>query len=227
MAPAPAQPVAAPSKTTPRRVAPAPRLEENIDDVTALARFTRLKKFVMFETWVIGVLGLLIFLVLPFAHPIDLFYAMNPSNQVMQMVGLDMPNMTNRAILSWSTTSITEVMTMGFGDMDIKLPKQKWRFTPKGWNAYSKAFVLQRIGETFRQSQLVLTTVPSNTPVVVAQGVNAEDTYEWVVQMPIVMTYATNNNVTKQQRGLVTLTIVRVPVEQSPSGVAIANWTIE
>ncbi|MDE2029422.1 MAG: DotI/IcmL/TraM family protein, partial [Alphaproteobacteria bacterium] len=83
-----------------------------------------------------------------------------------------------------------------------------------------------KIGEAFKERQLVLTTVPSDTPVIVAQGVNADNVYQWNVQMPVIMTYATNNNVTSQQRAIVFLSIVRVPAEQSPSGIAIRNWSI-
>jgi intracellular multiplication protein IcmL len=115
-------------------------------------------------------------------------------------------------------------MTMGFGDMDIRLPQQRKRFTPEGWEAFNKAFVAQKIGETFKQSQLVLTTVPSDTPVIIAQGPNAENIYQWIVQMPVIMTYATNNNAMRKERAFVTLTIVRVPADESSAGIAIQSW---
>jgi len=215
------------SQAPPSVIKRAPKKEQPADDASALAQFARLKKLVTLQTIVIGVLALALMLIVPLAQPVYLYYAMNPDKQVMQMVALDMPNMTDRAVLSWATTSITEIMTMGFGDIDVKLPKQKWRFTPKGWKAYDKAFVNQKIGETFRQNQLVLTTVPSNTPVILAQGVNPDQIYQWVVQMPVIMTYATNNNITKQQRGIVTLFIIRVPAEESPSGIAIERWSMD
>ena len=118
-------------------------------------------------------------------------------------------------------------MTMGFGDIDILMPKLRNRFTNKGWEAYVKSFQAMQIRESFKQNQLVLTTVPSNSPVIVEQGTNVEQVYQWSVQMPIIMTYSTNNNVTKKQRSTVTLTIVRVPTEDNPSGIAIRNWDIQ
>jgi intracellular multiplication protein IcmL len=197
-----------------------------LDEKNELERFGRLRKLVSVQTYVIGALVLALVVILPFAQPVYLYYAMNPDQQAMRMVGLSMPNMTNRAVLSWATTSITEIMTMGFGDMDRHLPRQKGRFTDKGWEAYGKAFNNLKIGETFKQSQLVLTTVPSNTPVILSQFVNPEDVYEWVVQMPVIMTYATNNNRTQKQPAIVTLAIVRVPSDVSSSGIAIQNWTM-
>jgi intracellular multiplication protein IcmL len=163
----------------------------------------------------------------PFAQPINLYYAKSPDKILTKMVGLDMPNLTNRAVLAWATTSITEVMTFGFGDMDVRLPKQKTRFTKDGWDSFVKAFVNEKIGQKFKQSQLVLTTAPADTPVIVAQGLNMDNVYQWIVQMPVILTYATNNNVTTKNRNIVTLTLIRVPSEDSVDGIGIDNWVLQ
>ena len=197
-----------------------------LDEKNATLRFNRLKKRVSFQTWTIASLGLALVIILPFARPVYLYYALSPDKTLMRMTGMPMPNMTNRAVLAWATTSITEIMTMGFGDLDVKLPKQRVHFTPAGWEAYMKSFAEQKISEAFKQNQLVLTTVPSDTPVILDQGVNPDNIYQWVVQMPIIMTYATNDNVTSQKRAIVTLVIVRVPAKESAAGIAIQNWIL-
>jgi hypothetical protein len=225
-------PAPVPSKPPPPKAPAAPPLKAlppkgagGGDDLAAMvASFRRLKKRVIFQTWTLAVLAGLLLLLLPFAKTIDIYYAMTPERTVKLLTGLDMPNMTNRAVLSWATTGITEVMTMGFGDIDIRLPQQKKRFTQKGWDAYMETFDAMKIRESFKQSQLVLTTVPSNTPVVVSQGVNLDNAYQWIIQMPIIMNYATNNNVVRRQRATVTLTIVRVPLGENSFGIAIQNW---
>ena len=66
--------------------------------------------------------------------------------------------------------------------------------------------------------------MPSNTPVIMGQGVNIDQIYQWNVEMPIIMTYATNNNVMRKDRAIVSLEIVRVPAEQSSSGIGIKAW---
>jgi hypothetical protein len=221
----PTMPVAAtPKRTTSRQPPPAPDII--IDEKAALERFARLRKLVGIQTWVLTALVATFLIVLPFTQPVYLYYALNPDKQRLQMAGLSMPNMTNRAVLSWAVTSITEIMTLGFGDMDTSLPKQKIRFTDKGWKAFAKAFAAQKIAETFKHSQLVLTTAASNTPVILAQFVNADNVYQWNVQMPVIMTYATNNNVTRRDHAVVALSIVRVPAEKSSAGIAIDNWSL-
>jgi intracellular multiplication protein IcmL len=194
------------------------------EDAAASLPLNRLKRRVVFKAWIIAILGALLTVSIPFAKPIYLYYAITPEKKERPLVGLDMPNMTNRAILSWSIASITEVMTLGFGDIDVMLPKRKPRFTEKGWETFMDAFDSLQVRETFKQSQLVLTTVPSNTPVILAQGVNLENVYQWVVQMPVIMTYATNNNVMRKQRATVMLTIVRIPAEENITGIAIRSW---
>jgi intracellular multiplication protein IcmL len=223
---------ATPSKSAPK-AGPAPAAvrrpasgAELLDEKTAIARFTRLRKLVIVQTWAIAVLCGLLLVTLVITQPIYYYIAQNPETERLQMVGLDVPNMTTRAVLSWSTTSITEIMTMGFGDMDTRLPQQRHSFTKAGWKAFRKAFALQKVGEVFKQSQLVLTTVPSNTPVIVWQGINEDDVYQWVVEMPVIMTYATNNNVMRREKALAVLLIVRVPTEDSSAGIAIENWQL-
>ncbi len=214
-------PVPAPAKTV------SPPHQDSFKERLARAPFAFLKKCVHYQTWAILGLTLVFICLLPFSNGFVRYYAVNPEGKVRALGALTMPNMTDRAILSWATTSITEIMTMGFGDINTRLPRQRTKFTPKGWEAYMKSFEAMKIAEAFQNSQLVLTTVPSNTPVIVVQGVNPENVYQWDVQMPIIMNYATNNNVMKKQNGTVTLSIVRVPVEDNAFGIAIQKWRID
>ena len=71
-----------------------------------------------------------------------------------------------------------------------------------------------------------MTTVPSNTPVIVSKGVDLDNEYKWIVEMPIIETYMTNNNVTSRKKEIVRLTIVRVPSEKNISGIGIKSWKL-
>ncbi|MGE3624026.1 MAG: DotI/IcmL/TraM family protein [Bdellovibrionales bacterium] len=165
-------------------------------------------------------------LIMPFAKPIYHHYARDPAGNILSLSALPMPNMTNRAVISWAVNSVTEIMTFGFGDIIEQLGRQKPRFTPDGWRSFVEAFQKQKVSQAFKEKQIVLTTVPSNTPVIISQGLNKDGQYQWVLQIPVIMTYATNNNVTKPERAVISLTIVRVSTEQSPSGIAIKKWIV-
>lgn len=193
------------------------------------ARLKRIYTIVWCETLAIIGLSLLFVFILPFGNPVYRYYA-KMENQSLEdaqrnrMLPLYMPNLTNRAVLSWAATSISEIMTFGFGDYEIKLKQQKNRFTTPGWSGFVKTFVEKEIGEKFQQRQLVVTTAPADTPVIVSQGENKEHVYEWHVQAPVIITFATNNNITSSTRAIVDLTIIRVPHEHNASGIAINIW---
>lgn len=195
------------------------------DEQPLVSAFKRLRRRVVFQTWTLLVCAAVLIFALPFSETIYLYHAVTPDRRVKPLVGLVMPNMTNDAILSWAATSVTEVLTMGFGDIRDRLPIQRARFTKVGWDAYMKTFQKMEIEKSFKESQLVLTAVPSNPPLIVRQGLHYElQRYQWVVQVPVVMTYATNNNVVRKVNSTVNLTIVRVPVTDTFSGIAIQDW---
>lgn len=194
------------------------------NETKELAAMQRLRRIVYIETCTILALAAFLVVGQPLFESSYLYYALSPQKMVMRLAPLSMPNMTNHAVLAWAASSITELMTLGFGDFESKLISQRKRFTSEGWDAFVHAFLNAKFGETMKRNLLVLTTVPRDTPVIVSQGENERGVYQWVVQMPIIMTYATNNNVTKKDKSTVTLTIVRS--NEGPTGVAIESWMI-
>jgi len=202
------------------------RVDIIVDEEMAHRQYKGLIRLVMNELYAIVVLTAILILSIPFAQPIYQYFALNPEQKTLGLVALEMPNMTNNAVISWTTIAITEIMTMGFGDYESHLKAQRFRFTPEGWDGFAKAFDRQKIGQSFKEHQLVLTTVPSNSPVIVGQGENAQHIYQWNVQMPVIMTFATNNNVTRRTNSVINLTIVRVPTDQNPAGIGIKTWSL-
>ncbi len=186
----------------------------------ALIRRIRIQSFV--------ILGLIVslFILIPVLKPIYIYEAMKPTGEKMELVPLSAPNLTDQAILSWSATSITEILTFGFGDFDQRILSQRPSFTSEGWQAFTKAIREEQLRSQFKQRQLVLTTVPSNMPVIVNKGEDIDGLYKWLVEMPVVMTYTTNNNVATIQKSIVKLTIVRVPPSENIMGIGIKGWQL-
>jgi len=195
-----------------------------LTEAEALHSLALVKKILKIEVYIIAFLSFVLAVLLPIANPIYLYFSLRPDGKSGYLSGLGLPNMTNKAVISWATNSITEIMTVGFGDIDSKTPQHKNKFTPEGWESYMKAFELQNVAETIKKNQLVVTAVPANTPVILGQGINEDQTYQWVVQMPVITTYSTNNNITQQRKPVITLLIVRTPTEGLSSGIAIKRW---
>jgi hypothetical protein len=197
-----------------------------VNELSAITAYKRVTGLIKLQSGIIAALGLVLVFGQPLFQPIYQYYMVDytvDGQKQTQLVSLTIPNMTNPAVLSWAEDSITEVMTIGFGDFNQKLIAQKSRFTSDGWDAFVRSFLNQGVDATFKKDQLVLTTVPTGPAEMVSQGPDETMGYQWKVQMPVIMTYATNNNVTNRERATINLTIVRD--HDSPNGIAIQTWS--
>jgi hypothetical protein len=203
-----------------------PRQSAVINEKTEIARYKRLVSMVRWQAIMIGMLACIIILGAPVVQVVYKYHAVNPHHDMRDLSPLTGPNLTNDAVISWATDSVVEVMTLGFGDFDHQIFSQYDRFTPDGWTSFTKAIRDMDLRTTFKDRQLVLTTVPRDAAVITAQGENADHEYEWYIQLPVIMTYTTNNNVSQKQRGNASLTIVRVPASQNIAGIGIKRWSL-
>ena len=195
-----------------------------VNEMQEVVRVDRAIKRMTVLAVLIAVFGVVLALGAPFFRPLYVYHSITPEGRTATLVPLDLPNLTNPAICAWAATSTTEVLSFGFGDVEAKTVLQKKRFTQLGWKAFVKAFLGSKVSDTFKKNQMVMTTVPTDTAVIVSQGINEDDVYQWKVDVPIITTYAANNNVIKPERGTIQMTIIRVPYEQSTSGIAIDIW---
>jgi len=161
-----------------------------------------------------------------FSQPIYTYFLRVPGTEpkITPLIALTDPNLTDQAVLSWVATSITEILTFGFGDIDQRIVAQRHRFTPDGWESFISVLRERNMRQDFKMHQLVLTTVPSNSPVIVGKGLDPDGDYTWVVEMPIVMTYTTNNNKQSGKRSIVRVTIARMPSLENHAGIGIKMW---
>ncbi len=203
---------------------PLPATLQHIDEADARARYKALLRTVQLQAWVILGAAALILLMIPILQPINNYIAMRPDKMKKPLVALIEPNQTDQAVLSWAATSITEIMTFGFGDFDARILGQRHRFTDEGWESFVEAVIKKQMRESFMKQQLVLTTAPRGAPVITSKGTEADGVYRWIVEMPVIMTYTTNNKVSEAKRGIVRLTIVRVPARVNQRGIGIKTW---
>jgi len=194
------------------------------NEALALKKNQRLLNTLTLQAIVLGVVATALIIAMPFYQTRYQYFAMTPEGNVTGLTPLFMPNMTDSTIEAWAANSATEILTIGFGDFDTRIMAQKHRFTAQGWEDFVRAFLDKKIGDTLKKNDLVLTSVPSEDPTIIKQGPNDKNVYEWSVQIPMIMTFATNNNVTKAQKTKVWLKIIRVPYDEENNGIAIDEW---
>ena len=197
---------------------------DEVNDQLEVGRFDRAMKRLTRLAILIAFFGCGLAVGAPFFAPLYVYHSITPEGRTAILVPLDLPNLTNPAVVSWAATSATEILSFGFGDVEAKTVLQKRRFTKLGWKNFVKAFLTSKVSDAFKRNQMVMTTVPSDTPVILSQGINDDDVFQWKVEVPIITTYAANNNVIKPERGTIQMTIVRVPYEINTSGIAIDTW---
>jgi intracellular multiplication protein IcmL len=200
--------------------------EAVVSEEAELHRRSYLIRIVRWQNYAIIGLVTVLLLGVPFYTPTYRYFSISAEAKIDILVPLDAPNMTNQALMSWETNSVTEIMTLGFGNFEHQIVSQRQRFTAKGWLSFTEAIRNNEMLKAFKERQLVLTTVPSDVPVITEQGQGLDGVYYWKIQMPIIMTYMTNNNMTKQEKNIISLTITRVPTRENSGGIAIKTWDL-
>lgn len=155
-------------------------------------------------------------------QPENRYFATTEDGRLVPMIPLDQPNLSSPALMSWAAQAATEVMTFGFNDYRRRLQESSRNFTRRGWESFTQALQKARIIEMVEANQQVVTAAPQGAPILQSEGM-AAGRYQWVVQLPLVVTYQSGSRV-KSDNLLITLVIVRVPRLESPNGVGIEQW---
>lgn len=155
-------------------------------------------------------------------QPENRYFATTEDGRLVPMVGLNEPNLSTPALVSWAAQAATEVMTFGFNDYRRRLQESSRNFTRTGWNSFTKALGKSRIIETVESQNYLVTAVADSAPLIVSEGLK-NGRYQWIVEVPITVTYQAQN-ATQTKHSLVRMLLVRVPRLESASGVGIEQW---
>ncbi|MCB1551217.1 MAG: type IVB secretion system apparatus protein IcmL/DotI [Alphaproteobacteria bacterium] len=189
------------------------------------AGYRRILRIAVFESMVIVSLVALLFFIVDVHRPENRYFATTEDGDMIEMTPLYVPNLSVKALTSWSAQAATEVMTFGFNDYRRRLQEASRNFTPTGWQSFIKALNESRIIETVEANQQLILSAPAGVPVLVSEGL-VKGRYEWQVQVPLVITYQAQSKVSSE-RLLITLTLVAVHDVESSSGVGIERWVAQ
>ncbi len=182
-------------------------------------------KIAVIEAMIIIALIAVMFYVIHIHQPENRYFATTEDGRLVPMVGLNEPNLSTPALMSWTAQSATEVMTFGFHDYRRRLQESSRNFTRTGWASFTNALEKARIIEMVEANQQVVTAAPRSAPILVSEGL-VNGRYQWQIEMPIVVTYQAGSQ-TRADALLLTLLIVRVPKLESPNGVGIERWVAQ
>jgi len=156
-------------------------------------------------------------------RPAPTYFATNADGGLIKLVPLNRPNMSTATIVQWATDAAVSAYTFDFQGYRRQLSSaEATYFTPDGWTSFLKALKSTRILDTVIKQKLIVNAAVTKAPVIKASGM-VRGRWTWVIQMPMVVTYQSSER-SNSNNLLVTLTIERVSLLDSPRGVGVVTY---
>ncbi|MBS0286295.1 MAG: DotI/IcmL/TraM family protein [Proteobacteria bacterium] len=135
------------------------------------------------------------------------------------------PFLSTPALLEWAVESVISAYTFNFVNYEQIITNSSVFFTKSGYQDYRRTLIESNIANSVDRNKYVLSIVPTNAPNILKEKPTPDGNYSWQIQFPIMMTFQ-NVRETQKSEWIITMAIERVPLTDSPNGVAIAALII-
>lgn len=156
--------------------------------------------------------------------PAPQYFATSVDGRITPLIPLAQPNLSNAAILQWANEAAISSYTYNFVNYRKALQDASQYFTPEGWQAFLSALKSSNNLDAVTAKKLIVTAVATGAPVIQEQGVLL-GRYTWKVQMPMLVSYQSANQVS-QQNVMVNMLITRISTLSSARGIGIAQFVV-
>jgi len=154
-------------------------------------------------------------------RPLPQFNAIQPDGKSMLLIPFDEPNLLPDTILRWASKAATLAYTFDFVGYNDEIRAARPYFTELGWQDYLNS--VSNLIKTIIQNKLFINGVVSGTPVISNQGDLPGKGYVWRVQIPFLVTYQSENTISKRNYYVV-ISIVRVPTSENKQAIGIDQF---
>ena len=127
-------------------------------------------KIAVGEAMFILLLMAVMFFIINTHRPEDRYYIQSTDGELIEMEPLYEPNLSVKAITSWSAQAATEVMTFGLNDYRRRLQEASRNFTPLGWKSFNAALERMKVLENVEKNQQVRSAAPAGPAILIGQG---------------------------------------------------------
>jgi intracellular multiplication protein IcmL len=156
------------------------------------------------------------------SRPSPVYFATSPDGRITPLHPLNEPIVTPPELLQWVTEAAVETYSYNFVNYRQELQRASEYFTPEGWNQFQQSLRASRNLETVIAKKMVVSATPTGAPEITDQGL-LNGRYAWRVRLPLLVTYQ-NAQEQIQQPITVNMVVLRVPLIDSPKGIAIAQF---
>jgi len=139
-------------------------------------------------------------------EPGNYYFATTATGQLIPLYPTTQPVVTDSTVINWVSNNIPKIYQIDFVNYRSQLNQLQGYFTSDGWQQFVKAYGAQ-LNDVVNE-KLVLSATPTDVPVILGHRV-LNGTYQWLVQMPMVLNMQQGDTQTTQKI-LVNVTIDRV-----------------
>ena len=150
------------------------------------------------------------------------YFATYADGKLVPLIPLNMPNVSQAALLEWVNTAVISVNTYDFVNYRDQLQKASEYFTPEGWEAYLESLKASRNLNAVVEKKLVVSAFAKKAPSVVRSG-SLDGVFTWTIQIPITVVYQSASQMSTQDL-IVSLTVKRISTLTNPNGIGITNY---
>ena len=157
------------------------------------------------------------------SRPEPRYFATTTDGQLLPLVPLDKPHQSAAEVSNFAVKAVTSSLTYDFANYRADFNNAMQYFTkPTGWNQFVDAVQKSQMLDLV-QTRRLNTTAVANNAVIVREGINDRGVYEWIVQIPLRVTYQSASEVTGQNF-MITVNIERLQIYESPYAMAISRF---
>lgn len=132
------------------------------------------------------------------ANPEDRFFVAAADGRVIPLLPVDRPNATNEELFNRAGKSVLDSLTFGYLDQDFRRAELAAIFAPGLIERLQKAVVLGEDGpaQLSASSKSFTAELDNRRPAgILRQGINEQShLYEWLIQVPVIITTKTGYN---------------------------------
>lgn len=156
------------------------------------------------------------------------FVAVNEEGKIVKMVPLSKPNLTDEAVMQWTTKALIETFTFNAYDINFRLNESTSRyFTKQGAKALLDAMDKTGNFDVIVERGLFASIALEHAPLVVGTELIQNRFYSWNIVVPAVITYRSGTN-TFTNKVNIELVVTRRSLLENESGLGIYKivWTV-
>lgn len=151
--------------------------------------------------------------------------------KIIPYVDLSKPNKDAGGILKFSLDAVADINRYDYVNWKDQFNAFQKYFTPQGWNSYLNQYNESNIINTVKLNRVVVSSELLGNPTIVAEGFSeSTNRYMWKIDIPVRINYyesAKERQGVNSQTGIISLTLIRVPVNENSEGVGILRYILD